>query len=287
MFQIITDSSSDLNEAYLKEHGLVSIPLYYEIEGRVYGQDESMPYPEFYAKVRGGELPTTSAINPAVTEATFRSFLEKGIDVLYIGFSSGLSGSYSVGAVAARDLSEEFPERKVIAVDSLCAALGQGLLVHLALEKQRSGATIEETAAWVEENKLHICHQFTVDNLFHLFRGGRLSRTSAILGTLAQIKPVLHVDNEGKLVPVGKVVGRKKSLNALVDRMGETMGSFAGKNKVAFIGHGDCLEDAQYVGEKVKERFGIPEVYIDYVSPTIGAHSGPGTIALFYLGDVR
>lgn len=287
MFQIITDTCSDLSDSYLQLHGLAAIPTYYEMDGKVYGGDNSLPYPEFYAKVRDGKLPTTMAINPEVTETVFRSYLDRGIDVLYLGFSSALSSSYNVGAMATQNLREEYPERKIIAIDTLAASLGEGLLVHLAHQVQESGKSIEETAAWVEEHKLNLCHQFTVDSLFHLYRGGRVSRSSAIIGTLAQIKPILHVDNEGRLIPISKVRGRKKSLNALVDRMGETLGSYDGKNDVAFIGHGDCLEDAQYVADQIKQRFGIPKVYIDYISPTIGAHSGPGTVALFYQGDLR
>ena len=286
-YQIITDTCSDLSDAYCKKHDIGMIPTYYEMDGKLYGDTENMEYSEFYDKVRQGMMPTTMAINPQVTEKVFRSYLEKGMDVLYLGFSSALSSSYNVGAMTALNLSDEFPEAKIITVDTLAASLGEGLLVHLARELQVSGKTIEEVASWVEDNKLHLSHQFTVDNLFHLYRGGRVSRTSAILGTLAQVKPILHVDNEGRLIPIGKVKGRKKSLNALVDRMGETLGSFAGKNKIFFLGHGDCLEDAQYVADRVKERFGIEESYIDMISPTIGAHSGPGTIALFYLGDER
>ena len=160
-------------------------------------------------------------------------------------------------------------------------------MIHKANGMREKGASIEETAAWVEEHKGHICHQFTVDSLFHLFRGGRVSRTAAVLGTLVQVKPVLHVDDEGRLVAVGKVRGRKKSLNALVDKMAETIGSYRDENDIVFISHGDCLEDARYVADLVKERFGIEKFYIDMVNPTIGAHSGPGTVALFYLGDKR
>ena len=237
--------------------------------------------------MREGKMPTTMAVNPQVVEKTFRSVIEDGYDILHIAFSSALSGSYNVTAMVGQQLCEELPDTKIIVIDSLSASLGQGLLIHKANQLRDQGATLEETAQWVEDHKLHMCHQFTVDNLFHLFRGGRVSRTTAVLGTLAQIKPVLHVDDEGRLVAVGKVRGRKKSLNALVDKMEETIGSYRDKNDIIFISHGDCIDDARYVADRVKERFGIDQFYIDMVNPTIGAHSGPGTVALFYLGDRR
>lgn len=182
---------------------------------------------------------------------------------------------------------EEYPERKIIVVDSLCASLGQGLLVHKTLEKQKEGLSLEELAAWCEEMKMHIIHSFTVDDLFHLYRGGRLSKAAAVIGTMIQLKPVLHVNNEGKLIPLSKVRSRKKSLQALVAAMEAKQGSFAGKNDVIFISHGDCVEDAEYVKALIEEKFGIHNFIISPVGNVIGAHSGPGTLALFFLGDNR
>ena len=198
-----------------------------------------------------------------------------------------MSSSYNNAAVVARELNEQYTGNKVIVIDTLSASLGQGLVVHKAVQLRKEGKTIDETAAWVEENKLHFCHQFTVDDLNHLYRGGRVSKLTAVAGTLIHVKPILHVSDEGKLIPIGKVRGRKKSLIALVDNMERTIGSYRDKNDIVFISHGDALEEAEYVAELVKERFGIENFLINPVSPTIGAHSGPGTIALFYMGDRR
>lgn len=286
-FMITTDGNCDFTQEYAKKHDIRMIPLYYNMDGKVYGGDDVLPPEEFYQKMRDGMMPTTMAVNPEVVEKTFRGVIEEGYDILHIAFSSALSGSYNVSAMVGRQLCEELPDVKIIVIDSLSASLGQGLLIHKANEMRQQGAGLEETAAWVEEHKLNLCHQFTVDNLFHLYRGGRVSKTTAVLGTLIQVKPVLHVDNEGRLIAIGKVRGRKKSLMALVDKMEETIGSYRDKNDVVFISHGDCIEDARFVADKVKERFGIDNFYIDMVNPTIGAHSGPGTVALFYFGDQR
>lgn len=286
-FMIVTDGNSDLTDAYAKEHDIRLISLYYNMDGKIYGGDDVLAPETFYAKMREGQMPTTMAINPEVVEKAYRGLIEEGYDILHISFSSALSGSYNVAAMVGQQLCEEMEDVKIIVVDSLSASLGQGLLVHKANEMRRKGASLEETARWVEAHKLNICHQFTVDDLFHLHRGGRVSKATAIIGSLVQVKPVLHVDNEGRLIAVGKVRGRKKSLNALVDRMAETMGDHLQDNDMVFISHGDCLEDAQYVADKVKERFGIDQFYIDFVNPTIGAHSGPGTVALFYIGETR
>lgn len=286
-FMITTDGNCDFTQEYAKKHAIRMIPLYYNMDGKVYGGDDVLPPEEFYQKMRDGMMPTTMAVNPEVVEKTFRGVIEEGYDILHIAFSSALSGSYNVSAMVGRQLCEELPDVKIIVIDSLSASLGQGLLIHKANEMRQQGAGLEETAAWVEEHKLNLCHQFTVDNLFHLYRGGRVSKTTAVLGTLIQVKPVLHVDNEGRLIAIGKVRGRKKSLMALVDKMEETIGSYRDKNDVVFISHGDCIEDARFVADKVKDRFGIDNFYIDMVNPTIGAHSGPGTVALFYFGDQR
>lgn len=242
---------------------------------------------EFYNRMRNGSMPTTSQVNPEQARKAFTACLEQGRDVLYIAFSSGLSGTYNSGKLAAEELKEEgrFPERKLVVLDSLSASLGEGLLVHKAVQMKESGSSLEEVADWVEKHKLELCHNFTVDDLFHLHRGGRVSKATAILGTMINIKPILHVDDEGHLIAIGKVRGRKKSLTALVDRMGEQIQGF--ENPVVFISHGDCLEDAKYVEKLVRERFGVENFIINHVGPTIGAHSGPGTIALFFMGNPR
>ena len=230
-------------------------------------------------------MPTTNASIPDEVQNSFEAYLKEGYDILHISFSSGLSASHNNARIAANELAEQYPDRKIILVDSLCASLGQGLFVHYAVTMKEQGKSIEEVAAWLEENKLHLCHQFTVNDLFHLHRGGRVSKATAIIGTLINVKPVLHVDNEGHLTSVCNVRGRKKALLKLVELMGEQIDGY--QNDIVFISHGDCLEDAEFVAAQVKERFGIQNFLIDYVSPTIGAHSGPGTVALFYLGNTR
>ncbi len=282
---ITTDTTADLPKEYLEEHGIGVMSLNYIIEGTTYDWEHPLPVEEFYAKMRGGSMPTTSQVNPETAKEIFSGFLAEGVDVLHIAFSSALSGSYNSARIAAEELKEEQPKNQVVVVDSLCASLGEGLLVHKAVKMKEAGKSLEETAAWVEQHKLEICHNFTVDDLFHLHRGGRVSKATAILGTMINIKPVLHVDDQGRLINIDKVRGRRKSLNALVDRMEQQVRGF--ENDTVFISDGDCLEEAQYVAEQVKKRFGITEILINHVGPTIGAHSGPGTMALFFMGQPR
>lgn len=284
-FIITTDTTSDLPDEYLIENSLNTLPLYYNFNGTVYGGNNNLDSKVFYNMMRGGAMPTTMAANPESAVELFDSLLDKGYDILHIAFSSGLSSSYSAAATAAREICEERPEAKIIVIDSLCASLGEGLLVHKAIQMKNSGKSIDEVAEWVEKNKLHLCHLFTVNDLHHLHRGGRVSKTTAIIGTLINVKPVLHVDNDGHLVPLNNVRGRKKALIALVDQMEARVKGY--DNDIVFISHGDCIDDATYVAELVKERFGIDNSLIHYVSPTIGAHSGPGTVALFFMGDYR
>lgn len=282
---ISTDSTADLPASYVKEHGIAIQFLSYAFGDTVYGFEDQMEPHAFYERMRSGEMPTTNACIPDEVQRSFETYLKEGYDILHIGFSSGLSASYNNARIAANELAEQYPDRKIVLVDSLCASLGQGLLVHYAVSMQKEGKSIEEVTEWLEQNKLHLCHQFTVDDLFHLHRGGRVSKATAIIGTLINVKPVLHVDDEGHLTSVCNVRGRKKALNKLVDIMESQIDGY--RNDTVFISHGDCLEDAEYVAAQVRERFGIQDILIDYVSPTIGAHSGPGTVALFYLGSVR
>lgn len=287
-FMITTDTTADLPDEYIKEHNLGIMSLTYTLEGVTYNYEHPMDTKEFYDKMRAGSLPTTSQVNPQeAKEILVAVATANDCDILHIAFSSGLSGSYNSVKIAAEELEEEHFPHKIIVIDSLCASLGEGLLVHKAVTRMEEGQSLEEVAQWVEENKLHIVHNFTVDDLFHLYRGGRVSKTTAILGTVVNIKPVLHVDNEGHLIPLSKVRGRKKSLIALVDSMEKQMGSYRAQNDIVFISHGDSIEDAEYVAGLIKERLGIDSFLINYVGSTIGAHSGPGTIALFYLGEYR
>lgn len=287
-FIITTDTTADLPEEYIAKHKLGIMSLTYTLEGVTYDRENPMDVREFYGKMRAGQLPTTSQVNPDTAKALFIKLAnENNSDILHIAFSSGLSGSYNSSRIAAEELAaENFPHR-VTVIDSLCASLGEGLLVHKAVSMMESGKSLDETAEWVEANKLHLVHNFTVDDLFHLYRGGRVSKTAAFIGTVINLKPILHVDDEGHLIPLAKVRGRKKSLIALVDSMEKQIGSYRNQNDIVFISHGDCIEDAQFVADQVKERFGIDSFLINYVGSTIGAHSGPGTVALFYLGDYR
>ena len=211
--------------------------------------------------------------------------LQAGRDILYLGFSSALSGTYNAGAVAARQLSEKYPDRRLYAVDTLSASMGQGLLVYLTVQQKRAGATIEQARDYAEAQKLHLCHWFTVDDLNHLHRGGRVSATSAVLGTVLNIKPVLHMDDEGRLIFMEKVRGRRNSIKRLLDKMRET--AIEPDKQIVFMSHGDCLEDAEYLAGRIREEWNVQDVVINYVGPVIGAHSGPGTLALFFLGTQR
>ena len=288
-FEIVTDSSSNLVEEMIDDFGLHVLPLTFMVDGQQYQsylKGEHTDLKQFYTMMREGKVITTSLPNLAESEALMRGLLEQGRDVLYIGFSSGLSGTFEATELLMRDLAREFPERQVLAVDTLAASGGQGLLVWHAVQRARAGASIVEVRDWLEENKLHLAHWFTVDDLMFLFRGGRVSRTSAWAGTLLNIKPVMHVDDEGHLIPLEKVRGRKKSLKALVDHMEQTATSPVADQTV-FISHGDCIEDAEYVADLVRERFGVTDILINYVDPVIGAHSGPGTMALFFLASER
>lgn len=290
-FEIVTDSCCNLLEDMIDDFGIHVLPLTFMVDGedevyQSYLKGERTDLKQFYTMMREGKVFKTSLPNLAESEALFRELLGSGRDVLYIAFSSGLSGTYQALSLMAAQLQEEFPERKLHVVDSLAASGGQGLLVWYAVQHARAGESIDQVRDWLEENKLHLAHWFTVDDLMFLFRGGRVSKTAAWAGTLLNIKPVLHVDDEGHLIPMEKVRGRKKSLNALIDHM-EKSANKPISGQMVFITHGDCIEDAEYVAAKIKERFGVKEVVINYVDPVIGAHSGPGTMALFFLADKR
>ena len=290
-FEIVTDSCCNLLEDMIDDFGIHVLPLTFMVDGedevyQSYLKGERTDLKQFYTMMREGKVFKTSLPNLAESEALFRELLGSGRDVLYIAFSSGLSGTYQALSLMAAQLQEEFPERKIHVVDSLAASGGQGLLVWYAVQHARAGESIDQVRDWLEENKLHLAHWFTVDDLMFLLRGGRVSKTAAWAGTLLNIKPVLHVDDEGHLIPMEKVRGRKKSLNALIDHM-EKSANKPISDQMVFITHGDCIEDAEYVAAKIKERFGVKEVVINYVDPVIGAHSGPGTMALFFLADKR
>ena len=286
-FDIITDTGSDLPESYYEQHAIDCVPLGFTMDGVTYGGDdgEQLPVKEFYARLRAGAMPKTFQITPDQALKHIRPHAERGRDVLVISFSSGLSGTYESYLNAARMTEEEFPDRRVLVVDSLCASLGQGLFVDYIVKKADGGASLEETRDYAEELKPHICHYFTVDNLYHLKRGGRVSGATAFVGTLLQIKPVLNVDGEGHLIPVAKAMGRKKSMSQLVEKMQEL--NTLTQDDPVFISHGDCMQDVEYLIKLLKERFGEREIFVNEIGSVIGSHSGAGTVALFFRGIKR
>ena len=287
-FVIMTDSCCDMTAQMADELELKVLPLSLLMGENTYHNyldGREIGFHEFYERIRAGATGTTSAISVGTFEEAMRPILAEGKDILYLGFSSGLSTTYQSAAIAADSLREEFPEAKIHVVDTLAASLGQGLLVYLCVQQKRAGKTVDEVRDYAEETKLKVCHWFTVDDLNHLNRGGRISAATALFGTMLTIKPVLHVDNEGHLISVSKARGRKASLLALVDRMEQT--AIDPQNQTIFISHGDCPEDAQFVAEEVRRRFGVQDIHINYVGPVIGNHSGPGTMALFFLGTER
>lgn len=284
-YVILTDSGTDLVPTKAAEIGVRVIDLMVVKEGQAPIPDSEMDIKEFYSFLRDKNSATTSAVNVEAFEAAMEEIIAEDKDVLYLGFSSGLSSTYNAGRLAAEELSEKYPDRKIFAVDTLCASLGEGLLVYLAAQKKNEGATIEEVRDFVEQNKLHLCHWFTVDDLMFLKRGGRVSATTAVLGSVLSIKPVMHVDNEGHLVKVSTARGRRASIDALAAKLKEN--AIDASSQTVFICHGDCADDANYLAEKVKNEIGVKEIFIDYTGAVIGSHSGPGTLAIFYLGTER
>ena len=283
-YVILSDSGTDLTPAMAKEIDVRILDLMVIMAGDPTPKpDSTVDHKEFYEFLRNKGMASTSAINPETFAEVMEGYVKEGMDVLYLGFSSGLSNTYNAGRLAAEELSEKYPEAKIFACDTLCASLGQGMLVYLAAKKRLAGATIEEVRDWVEATKLHLCHQFTVNDLMFLKRGGRVSATTAALGTMLGIKPVMHVDNDGHLVKVGTARGRKASIDALFDKMKATVT----EKDVMFICHGDCIDDANYIAERAKNELGIKEVIIGYTGVVIGSHSGPGTLAVFYIGTER
>lgn len=288
-YVIVTDSSCNLPEYMIDELDLRILPLTFCVDGvnyQSYLKGKKTDLSQFYRMMRDGKVITTSLPNLQEAETLLRDELDQGKDILYIGFSSGLSGTYEAIDFIMRNLASQYPERRLYSVDTLAASGGEGLLVWYAAQAARAGESLEKVYAWLETNKLHMAHWFTVDDLVFLYRGGRVSRSSAWAGTLLNIKPVMHVDDEGHLIPLKKVRGRRKSLDALVDHMAQTANEPI-SDQMVFITHGDCLEDAEYLANQVRERFGVKDIMINWVDPVIGAHSGPGTMALFFLASKR
>ena len=282
-FKIITDSCCDFNDAMYQQYDVACAPLSVLYKGELHKNfSDDARIKELYDGIRGGEMPTTSAANPEDWSNVIRHALDEGKDALVICFSSGMSTTYQSAVIAADELHEFYPDRKIIVIDSLCAALGQGLLVWHACQHRDAGESLEEVAAWVEANKLNVCHWVTVDDLFHLKRGGRVSATTAIVGSVLNIKPIIKVDNEGKLQSVAKARGRKAAMDTLAKKVAD-----ATDTDTVFIAHGDCLEDAEALAATLKAKYGVKNIHIGYVGAVIGAHTGPGVLAVFFMGNKR
>ena len=285
-FCLFTDSACDIDVSLLKEWNVESINMTYrfETDNKDYFSGD-MPIKDFYNMMREGAIAKTAAINPQTFIEAFKPILKEGKDILYLAFSSGLSTTYNSANIAAEELSELYPERKVLVVDTLCASAGQGLLVYLTAQKAKEGFSLEDAAKYAESIKLNLCHIFTVDDLVYLKRGGRVSSAVALMGKALGIKPILHVDNEGHLVSLSKVRGRKASLMALAERYKET--ALEQNAGTIFISNGDCAQDAEFLADAIKENCKVEVKLITDIGAVIGAHSGPGTMALFYLGKER
>lgn len=282
---ITVNSTVDLPKEWLTERGVPVVPLSYTIDGETYQDMNGLSAKEFFGKLRAGKMAVTSQVNPDDAKEALRPFLEEGKDILHLGFSSALSGTLNSMRIAADELKEEYPNRSITVIDTLCACMGEGLLLYYALKKKSEGCSMEETARWVEENKLHICHNVTIDDLNHLQRGGRISKTVAVLGGMVKIKPMIHMDDEGALQVIGKERGRKKSLNKIVDTA--VAQSEGWENDIIMITHGDCEEDARYVAELVRKKMGIDNILINNIGTVIGSHTGPGVVAVFCMGEKR
>ena len=284
---IITDSSCDIEPELLAQWEVPYVSLTYKFDEDAAGHGNyDLPFDQFYNRMRKGGVARTAAANVETFKQAFEPWLKAGKDLLYIGFSSGLSSTVNSGALAAKELMEAYPERKILVEDTFAASAGFGLLVYLTVQEKRKGADLEQAAKFVEDTRLHLCHWFTVDDLVYLKRGGRVSAAAAFVGGVLNIKPVLHMDDPGHLINMFKVRGRRASIKALADKYGE-LALHPGPEDTVFISHGDCIDDARLLEKLLAERYGAKVRLITYVGPVIGSHSGPGTLALFFLGRER
>ncbi len=282
---ITVNSTVDTGKEWLEERNVPVMPLKYTIDGQDYTDMYGLSDKEFFQKLREGKMSVTSQINPEEAKEMLEPYVKEGKDILHLAFSSALSGTCNSMKIAAEELKEEYPEAKIIVVDTLCACMGEALLLYYALKQKEAGKTIEEVAEWAEENKLHVCHNVTVDDLFHLHRGGRVSKTAAVLGTMVKVKPIIHMDDNGALQVIGKERGRKKSLHKIVDMAVERSAGW--DNEIVMITHGDCLEDAEYVAKLIREKMGVENIFIHNIGTVIGSHTGPGVVATFCMGNKR
>lgn len=287
MYWIVTDSAIDMNKSWVDaQENFKVVPLAYVLDGATHipdGTDEGTR--AFYDLLREGKMPSTTQVTPAMWEEYLRPIVAAGNDVLLIAFSSGLSGTCQAAMNAVADLQEEFPEREIRVVDSLCASAGQGLLVHYALRNRTQGMSLKDNAQWVQDNVQNVIHWFTVNDLMHLCRGGRVSKASALIGTLARIKPVMRVDENGKLAVKEKAAGRKRSISMLADHIRRDIVNPEGQ--LVLISHGDCADEAEALAKKIRDTLPVADVQLSYVGSVIGAHTGPGVIAIFCMGSTR
>lgn len=287
-YVILTDSSCDLPSDLINKMNLEVLPLSIlvgEKQYKNYADERDIKFKEVYSILRDKQAVKTAAVNVDDFENKIEDIIKAGKDVLYLGFSAALSSTYDNGALAIKNLQKKYPERTLLEVNTRCASLGQGLIVYLANEEQKKGKSIQEVKEFVENTKLNLCHWFTVEDLYHLKRGGRVSSATAVIGSMLNIKPVMHMDDEGRLINVTKVRGRKTSIDALFNKAKET--AINPETQTMFISHGDCVEDAEYLAKRLKKELGVKDVVINYVGPVIGTHSGPGTLALFFIGEQR
>ncbi|MCI9618687.1 MAG: DegV family protein [Dorea sp.] len=284
-YVITVNSTVDLPKEWLSARGVPVIPLKYTIDGKTYEDMSGLSPKEFFGKLREGKMAVTSQVNPDEAKTAFEPILKEGKDILHLGFSSALSGTCNSIKIAAEELREEYPNRKIMVVDTLCACMGEGLLLYYALKRKSEGYSMEETAEWAEANKLHVCHNVTIDDLEHLHRGGRISKTVAVLGGMVKIKPMIHMDDRGALQVIGKERGRRKALGKIVETAAKQAKGW--ENDIIMITHGDCREDADYVAGQVRGKMGIDNILINNIGTVIGSHTGPGVVAVFCMGDQR
>lgn len=287
-YVIVTESTTDLPQSLVNELGIIIIPMVFGFENESYlnyPDNREMDIHKFYERVKNGERSTTALVNTKTFEEYFEPILKSGDDILYIGFSSGLSGTYNSSLIAAEELKQKYPDSKIVCIDTLAASMGEGLLVYHAAKLKQQGKNIEQVSQWLTDNRLKLCQWFTVDDLNHLKRGGRISAMTATIGSALNVKPILHVDNEGHLIPVHNVRGRKKSINALLEHMEELC--INPEEQTVFISHADCLEDTENFANLIKEKLNVKEIVLNFIGPVIGSHTGQGAIALFFIGKER
>lgn len=285
---IITESTADLPQPMVNELGITVIPMTFGFDNETYldyPDHREMDIHKFYERIKKGEKSTTALINAMTFKEYFEPVLQEGYDILYLGFSSGLSGTFNSSLIAAEELSGKYPDSKIVCIDTLAASMGQGLIVYYAARQKQEGKSLDEVSKWVTENRLKTCHWFTVDDLNHLKRGGRISAVTATVGSALHVKPILHVNDEGHLIPLYNVRGRKKSINAMLEQFENLCVN--PKEQIIFISHADCLEDAKYLSSLIKEKFNVKETVLNHIGPVIGSHTGQGCLALFFMGKAR